>query len=496
MSNIPDRRDIPASMERVRPPGERKELPDDSPTRPIVVPPAAAKRKATQDSGRRVWPWLVVAGVVLGIGVFTLVSTAPATQSPSSFTVVDTVTVSRQRFVHTLRTGGTLGATNFAVMRAPRMRGARDRGGGGGGGSGLTIQSLAEPGSTVQAGDIVAVFESKRTEDMLDSFESNLAQTKRRSASREADLMVSSETLKQSFRRAKGEADKADLELGTAEVRSEIQAEILGLRAEESKATAGQLERELELTETANSAALKSLRIDVQQDESRLARTKADLEKMRLRTPVTGLVVSETSFRGGSFSQSAAGDQVNAGSPFLRIVDLSSMAVFADVNQADAQLISMGAPVTVQLDAYPGNSFEGRVRSIGAMAVSGSSSGGGGRGMRGGGRGGTTGQWVRNVPIEIEILDQDDRIKPDLSASADILVEAEEDALVIPRAALGTASDGNIVWVQQDGRFVERPVEVGQLSDTEATIRSGLVEGDVIAAQKLISTIQVASAGN
>ncbi len=492
MSNIPDRRSQSPGLERVRPPGERKKVLGDPVTRPILV---KGTGKPVSDSGRRAVPWLVAAGLVLGIGVVEIVSLRPSTPTLKDAVAVETVTVQRHRFVRTFRTAGTLGATNFAVMRAPRMRGSRDRGGGGGGGGGgLTIEFLAEPGSAVEAGDVVAAFESRRTEDMLDNFRSSLAQTRRRSASREADLIVSAETLTQSYRTAKGEMEKAGLDLGTAEVRSEIQAEILALRAEERKIVALQLEREVELSRAADAAMLASLRIDVQQDENRLARTEEDLENLSLRSPVSGLVVAETSFRGGSFSQLAAGDQINSGSPFLRVVDLSSMAVFADVNQTDTQLIDIGAPVNVRLDAYPEASFEGRVRSVGAMAVSGGSSGGGGRGMRGGGRGGSTGQWVRKVPIEIEIFAQDDRIKPDLSASADILVEAEENVLVIPRAAVASVNGTYVAWLQQNGRFVERPVEVGSFSDTEVTIRSGLAEGDVIAAHQRVSEIETARA--
>ena len=496
MSNHPDRRELPPGLERVRPPSHQEALPADAPAKPFVVPPKGGRPRKAPDSARRTVPWLIAAGAVLGIAVFEAVSDRPATPSAAGPAVIETVPVSRQRFEHTFRTGGTLGATNFATIRAPRMRGARDRGGGGGGaGGGLTIESLAEPGSTVQAGDVVAVFESERTAEMLDRFESNLAQVRRRSASQQASLIVSTETLKQSYRVAQGEAQKAVLELGTAEVKSEIQAEILALRAQQDEASARQLEKELELTEIANSATLRSIEIDVQQSENTLARTKNDFEKMKMRTPVSGLVVSETSYRGGSFSQAAAGDQVNPGSQFLRIVDLSSMAVFADVNQADTQLIELGAPAVVRLDAYPGQEFEGRVSAVGAMAVAGSSSGGGGRGMRGGSRGGSTGQWVRKVPIEIEVLDLDDRIKPDLSASADILVAEEEDALVIPRAALGLTDSGHVVWVQDGDSFAVRPVEIGRMSDTKATVTSGVREGEIIATHQQSPEPELADAG-
>lgn len=424
---------------------------------------------------------LALAGVALGFGVSRAVKARTQPTASAGGSEVTTVAVESKRFENTLRVGGTVGATNFAMIRAPRMRGGRDRGGGGGGGSSLTIESLAEPGSIVQKGEIVAVFESKRTQDFMDNYESNLAQAKSRIASRRAEILISAETLRQDYHKAEAEAQKAALDLRTAEVRSQIQAEILDLQAQQHRAAAEQLAEEVRLSEIADKAATRSLDIDIEQNERRLERTMADLEKMRLRTPVGGLVVLESIFRRDSMSQAAAGDQINPGSYFLRIVDLSNMAVFATINQVDAQLVEIGAPVDVELDAYPGVVFGGTVEAIGAMAVSAGSEGGGGR-SRGGSRGSNS-PWVRQVPIEIQISGTDERIKPDLSASANIVLNSKDNALVVPRAAIGDSSGRAVVWVQQDEKFAERLVEVGLLSDTEATIVSGLSEGELIAAQ-------------
>ena len=435
---------------------------------------------------------LVAIGIALGLFGYQALQSQAGPSSVSGPVVVPTAVVESKRFEASLRAGGTLGATNFAVIRAPRMRGARDRGGGGGGGGGggssLTIESLAEPGSTVQAGDVVAVFESKRTADMLDTYSSSLAQTRRRSASRISSLLIDAANVDQDHLKALADADKSKLELRTAEVRSKIQAEILALQAQQDEALATQLTEEVRLSRIANTAEKRVFEIDIEKDERRLARTMQDMDKMRLRTPVSGLVVVETMFQRDGFSQASAGDTVNPGSTFLRIVDLSKMAVYADINQVDAQLVEIGSPATIHLDAYPDAAFEGRVAAIGAVASAGQSAGGGGRGGRGGSRGGSTGQWVRQVSIQIEVLSQDERIKPDLSASADILLAAEDQALVVPRSSLGEIEGKDAVWVQDGGKFVMREVRVGQLSDTEATIRSGLSAGEVIAAQPVLDS--------
>ena len=453
---------------------------------PELVPDG--KPTPTQFS-RAVVAGLVVAGSALGLLAYQALQGQSGPSSSSGPVVVQTAVVESKRFESSIRAGGTLGATNFAVIRAPRMRGARDRGGGGGSGGGgggnssLTIETLAEPGSMVKAGDVVAVFESKRTADMLDNYNSALAQTRSRTASRVSNMLSSAATLDQNHRKALADADKSKLELRTAEVRSRIQAEILALQAEQDQASAEQLTEEVRLSRIANDAEKRVYEIDIHKDERRLSRTMQDMEKMSLRTPVSGLVVVETMYQRDGFSQASAGDTVNPGSTFLRIVDLSNMAVYADINQVDAQLVELGSPATIHLDAYPGAAFEGRVSAIGAVAAAGQSMGGGGRGGRGGSRGGSTGQWVRQVPIQIEVLSEDERIKPDLSASADILLATQDQALVVPRSALGEFEGSDVVWVQDDDKFVLREVQVAQLSDTEATIRSGLDVGEVIASQ-------------
>ena len=254
----------------------------------------------------------IAIGIALGLFGYQALQSQAGPASVSGPVVVPTAVVESKRFEASLRAGGTLGATNFAVIRAPRMRGARDRGGGGGGGGGggnssLIIESLAEPGTMVQAGDVVAVFESKRTEDMLDTYSSSLAQTRRRSASRISSLLIDAANVDQDHRKALADADKSKLELRTAEVRSKIQAEILALQAQQDEALATQLTEEVRLSRIANTAEKRVFEIDIEKDERRLARTVQDMDKMRLRTPVSGLVVVETMFQRDGFSQGLGG---------------------------------------------------------------------------------------------------------------------------------------------------------------------------------------------
>ena len=424
---------------------------------------------------------LLIGGIVFGLVIFQALQVGTPEQAMVAPTAISTVPAEKTQFTKTIRIGGTLGATSFAMIRAPRMRGGRDRGGG----SSLTIQALAEGGTIVQPGDVVAEFESKQTQDTLETYESMLAQTKATAGTRKAEILIATETLRQDYRTTKAESEKAAYDLETAEVRSKIQAEIFALLAEEGHASTQQLEEEVRLQEIANAAENRSLDITVEQDQKRLERTRADFEKMRVRTPVGGLVVIDTMFSRGQFSQAAPGDEVYGGAFFMRVVDLSSMALYAQLNQADSQMVKLGDSVQVRLDAYPDVTFDGIIAEVGAMATASGSGGGGRRGPPG--STGSRADWIKKVPVRVDIKDNDDRIQPDLSASGDIILEQVEDALVVPRAAVANLGGTNVVWVQNGEGLVQREVEVGSISDTQVVILAGLQEGERVTSQPVIA---------
>ena len=131
------------------------------------------------------------------------------------------------------------------------------------------------------------------------------------------------------------------------------------------------------------------------------------------------MVVHETIFnKSGTFAQTKAGDQIYPGALIMRVVDVSAMVLNAVVNQVDAQAIRIGDEAVIELDAYPGEQFAGRVVDMGAVASS--NSGGASRFSRG-----SSGAFIKHIRVRILLDDQDERILPDLSASADIYFSPE-----------------------------------------------------------------------
>ena len=448
-------------------------LAEPSPQQPAAPRPHGPEPVGPGPSkSRRSTLWIVFGAAALGIAAWQWSGSTFDGGGGAVSDGVRTIAASRGDLQRTLRVGGTIAARHYAAIRAPRIR--RGRRTGGGSGSGLTLVAMAEPGSFVEAGTVVADFDSQIQEETIERQRAGVVQAEASIDRRTADLMIEMEALKQQLVAAQGDFRKAELDLGTVAVRSEIEAQILQAQMEESHVTAAELEAELELLSQAHAAALRQSVLERDMEQIDLQRAELNAERMRVRTPIAGIVVLQTIFRSGSFSQSAKGDQVNSGAFFMQIVDPSDMVLQTRVNQTDVQLLKVGQSAEIRLDAYPDRAWRGRVESVAAMAGGGSS---GGRWRSG------TGKHVRNVTMSINILDSDPIIIPDLSASADVLLATHEDVITAPREALRKTGEDWYVWLT--GREGEQPerqrVDVSAWTDTHVAVSSGLKEGDTLA---------------
>jgi len=129
--------------------------------------------------------------------------------------------------------------------------------------------------------------------------------------------------------------------------------------------------------------------------------------------------------------------------------------------------VRLGQKAVIRFDAYPGLELDGKVESVGMMA----------------GSGRRVNYYVRRVPVRIAIDAKDPRVLPDLTAAADVILEEDYDALLIPREAVQESGGKSMVMVKQGETIVAREVEIGAVSNTLASVVSGLHVGDEVALQ-------------
>lgn len=330
-----------------------------------------------------------------------------AAEAPGSPLVADINT--------TARVVGSVAALNSVNLLAPRILGSRsgfNRGGDNAGGPGgldfnLVLLSLAKPGTRVKTGDVVAQFDPQNQMQRLDDYNDTVVQLENNIEGMVANLTALKEAHDQSVRAAKAAWQQAVLDLQTAPVLSDIDVEKGKLARDEAEATYKQLVQESSLVEESQTAQIRIAELNRDQARIELQRAQANVDKMTIKAPIDGIVVMASIVRNGELGQIRDGDQVNAGQPFMTIVDPSSMILSASVNQVDAERLRLGMNATVRLDAYPDLALPGTLSGIGAMASTSA----------------FRGTYVGQIPVRIRIQRVDPRLIPDLTGSAEMVMQ-------------------------------------------------------------------------
>lgn len=359
-------------------------------------------------------------------------------------------------FQQTLRLSGQTGARQYANITAPRMRGFESR-------SQMELLSLVKNGTWVKTGDVLAQIDPGYLQDHIDDIQATILQADKDVEKRKVEHEVEWENFLQTVRLTKAQLDKARLDYSAAEVRTDVERELLKLALEEAEAQHKQNEAAGPYRKIIQAAEIKILGFTRERHVRHVNRHLTDLKNYTIKAPMEGLVVLQSIYRGGGESQQIQqGDQVGSGQQLMKIVNPSSMQVEASVSQADVAHLRIGQKATIGIDAFPDLKLEGEIYSIGALAVG---------GFR-------QNYYIRSVPIRLTIKGSDPRIIPDLSAYADVQIRSIEKATLVPLGALRREGSATYVHVKQGDRFVKRRIEIGEANNLYAVALSGLQGGE------------------
>lgn len=156
----------------------------------------------------------------------------------------------------------------------------------------------------------------------------------------------------------------------------------------------------------------------------------------------------------------------SAGTVILKLADLSRMIVDTKINEVDISKIKVGMKVNIQVDAYPYDNFDGEITKIAAMAINYNN--------------------VKVFPVEIELMEVDERLKPGMTANITIIGEERKDIVVIPIRCIFSDDEGNdIVYkVKNDTIGSGDVVKTGINNFQQVEIIDGIAVGDTISTKE------------
>jgi multidrug efflux pump subunit AcrA (membrane-fusion protein) len=349
-------------------------------------------------------------------------------------------------------------------------------GGGGGDDFGLTLQWLSQPGGQVRKGDKVAEFDRQYMLLRLGDYRASVAEAEADLVKLKADLALARKIKEQDIATAKAAYDKAVLDMKTLPVLSQLDAERTRLALSEAEAKYKQLYADLKQLDFSQEAAIKNSEIELQQTRIELRRAEANADRMVLKAPIGGLAVAQTIWRGGDMGQVRAGDQLWPGMMFLTVVDTRNMVVNASVNQVDVEKLRIGQKAVVHFDAYPDLVLPATVYSIGGVPRP----------------SGQRANFVKEIAVRLKLEQTDARVIPDLSVSAEVLLNSDENAAIAPLSSIfrDDSSGKPEVYVRAGDGWSRREVELALASNIAVSVRSGLKAGDVVALQRPPAQVQ------
>lgn len=212
-------------------------------------------------------------------------------------------------------------------------------------------------------------------------------------------------------------------------------------------------------------ARLETGRENVHVSERNVAVSAKALDNMTIRAPFGGVVVSKNAQPGEMISP------ISAGGGFTRtgictIVDMDSLEIEVDVNEAYIQRVKPGQRVSATLDAYPDWQIPAEVIAIVPTAD----------------------RQKATVRVRIGFLEKDERVLRDMGVKVAFLGSeasaepgAEIEGVMISGESLRNDGDGDFVWRVRNDVVERRSVTVGGDADRDRVlIVDGLVAGDTV----------------
>jgi HlyD family secretion protein len=209
-------------------------------------------------------------------------------------------------------------------------------------------------------------------------------------------------------------------------------------------------------------AQIEAAKEQVRAADAQIAVAQQDVDNCTVRAPFAGIVVSKDAQRGEMVSP------ISAGGGFTRtgiatIVDMNSLEVEVDVNEAYIARVAPGQRVEAILDAYPDWRIPGKVRTVIPTAD----------------------RQKATVKVRISFDALDPRILPDMGVKVSFLAEEQAGQraaalALVPGEAVREDGRTRVVFVVRDGVLERRAVSVGPARGPDVEITAGVSPGDLV----------------
>ena len=180
-----------------------------------------------------------------------------------------------------------------------------------------------------------------------------------------------------------------------------------------------------------------------------IEQTKHVQRTVTFNSPIQGTVLSK---------EVQQGQYVDEGMVLYQLADLSKVWIYLDVYEKDMRFVKPGRPVRITTEAYPDETFTGKVTFVDPVLNS----------------------ETRTVRVRTEFDNSSGKLKPQMFVKATLSIPVNG-AIVVPASAVLSTGRRDIVWIEvRPNTFEPRTVELGVRSESACEVLGGLNAGDSV----------------
>jgi len=206
--------------------------------------------------------------------------------------------------------------------------------------------------------------------------------------------------------------------------------------------------RELALTKALSAQQVEQLEATLRANEARVAASRARLNELIIRAPFGGRV---------GLRNASVGGLVGPGTVITTLDDISVMKLDFSVPETYLATLQSGLAIEAKSAAYAGETFRGRVISIGSRVDA----------------------VTRSVVVRAQVPNREGKLKPGMFMTVR-LMHGGGKTLVLPEQALVPERDKQFVFGVRDGKAHKTEIVVGRRRPGEVEVLQGLSSGDVV----------------
>jgi RND family efflux transporter MFP subunit len=193
-----------------------------------------------------------------------------------------------------------------------------------------------------------------------------------------------------------------------------------------------------------------------------LGLTRQQVGALKSASHVISTVVVPAPLDGVILERSAnPGQVVGMGEALFVVTDLSEVWAVGDLYEQDFSHVRVGSEATLTMLAYPGLTLRGRVTYIDPRVD----------------------PQTRTAKVRVEVPNPEGRLRLGMYVTLTFITASGERVVAVPRAAVQTMAGQQVVFVaapDEEGKFIQRRVELGPLVGESYIVRQGLQPGEVV----------------